>query len=97
MADAVSPEARRRFVRLTAFEAQVDDPSLLVRIKRLVDEVDEMDAGDRATLAAELSNDWGRLFRGCRADTNRARYSIYRRQTSQLQLLHDELDELVNP
>lgn len=97
MAGAASPEARRRFVRLTAYEAQVDEPTLLVRVKRLVSEVDVLPAEDRAELAAELSQDWGRLFRGCHADTNRARYSIYRRSQAQLQALHDELDALVNP
>lgn len=97
MADAPSPEARRRFVRLTAFEASVAEPSLLVQVKRLVAEVDALDAEAQATLAAELSQDWGRLFRGCTADKNRARYSIYRRPSGQLQALHDELDALVNP
>jgi hypothetical protein len=97
MADAPSAEARRRFSRLSAHDASAAAPSLLMQVKRLVDEVDQMDAEDRATLAGELSQDWGRLFRGCRADANRARYSIYRRSPAQLQALHDELDALVNP
>ena len=97
MADAATPELRRKVAGLSAYEAAVADPSLLILVKRLVAEVDEMSAEDRATLAAELSQDWGRLFRGCRADTNRARFSIYRRSSAQLQALHDELDALVNP
>lgn len=96
MADAVSPEARRRFVRLTAFEAQVADPSLLVQVKRLVAQVDAMADVDRETVMDGLSNDWYRMFAGCTADKNRSRYSIYKRPRGQLQALHDELDALVN-
>lgn len=97
MADAPSPEARRRFARLSAHEAAVDEPSLLIQVKRLVSDADELEAEDLANLASELSQDWGRLFRGCEADRNRARYSIYRRSSAQLQALHDELDALLNP
>jgi uncharacterized lipoprotein len=97
MADAPSPEARRRFVRLTAFEAQVAEPTILVEVKRLVAEVDALDIEAQADLAGELSQDWGRLFRGCEADKNRARYSIYKRSSAQLQALQVELDALVNP
>lgn len=97
MADAPTPEQRRRVARLSAFEALVDEPTVLIQVKRLVAEVDTLDREDQLTLAAELSQDWGRLFYGCVADTNRGRYSIYRRTSDQLQALHDELDALVNP
>lgn len=97
MADAPTPEQRRRVASLTASEAAQEEPGLLVQVKLLVAEVDEMPAEDQATLAAELSQDWGRLFRGCRADKNRARYSIYRRSRAQLEALQSELDALVNP
>lgn len=95
MADAASPEQRRRFSRLSAFEAQVASPSLLIQVKRLVADVDALDIEEQADLAGELSQDWGRLFRGCTADKNRARFSIYRRSTGQLQALHDELEALL--
>jgi hypothetical protein len=70
---------------------------VLVQVKRLVAEVDLLDIEAQADLALELSQDWGRLFRGCEADKNRARYSIYRRPRAQLQALQAELDALVNP
>lgn len=97
MADAPTPEQRRRVARLSAHEAAVATPSLLVQVKRLVDEVDALSRAQQLTLAAQLSQDWGRLFYGCVADRNRGRYSIYRRTRAQLQALHDELDGLVNP
>lgn len=97
MADAPTPEQRRRVARLSAYQAGVASPSLLVQVKRLVAQADALDRGDQLTLAAQLSQDWGRLFYGCRADSNRGRYSIYRRTSAQLQALHDELDALLNP
>lgn len=97
MADAPTPEQRRRVARLSAHEAAVATPSLLVQVKRLVDQVDALTRPEQLTLAAQLSQDWGRLFYGCAADQNRGRYSIYRRTRAQLQALHDELDGLVNP
>lgn len=97
MATAASPEQRRRFARLSSHEAAVATPSLLIQVKRLVDQVDAQPRNDQLTLAAQLSQDWGRLFYGCVADRNRGRYSIYRRTRAQLQALHDELDGLVNP
>lgn len=97
MADAPTPEQRRRVARLSAHEAAVAEPSLLVELKRLVAEVDALDRAEQLTLAAELSQDWGRLFYGCVADRNRGRYSIYRRTRAQHQALHDELDALLNP
>lgn len=97
MAQAPTPEQRRRVARLSAHEAAVATPSLLIEVKRLVDQVDALDRNDQLTLAAQLSQDWGRLFYGCVADRNRGRYSIYRRTRAQLQALHDELDGLVNP
>lgn len=95
MADAPTPEQRRRVAGLSAHDAQASDPSLLVQVKRLVAEVDTMDVEEQADVAGELSQDWGRLFRGCEADKNRARYSIYRRSRAQLQALHDELESLL--
>jgi hypothetical protein len=97
MADAPTPEQRRRVARLSAHEAAVATPSLLITVKRLVDEVDALDRAAQLTLAAQLSQDWGRLFYGCVADRNRGRYSIYRRTRAHLQALQDELDALVNP
>lgn len=97
MADAPTPEQRRRVAGLSAHDAQVSDPSLLVQVKRLVAEVDALDVEEQADLAGELSRDWARLFRGCEADKNRARYSIYRRSRAQLTALELELDALVNP
>lgn len=94
---AVSTEQRRKVARLSAHEAAVAVPSLLIETKRLVDEIDQLPREDQLTHAATLSNDWGRLFYGCQADKNAARFAIYRRQRSQIQLLHDELDAIVNP
>jgi hypothetical protein len=97
MADAPTPEQRRRVARLSAHEAAVETPSLLVEVKRLVAEVDALPRVTQLEHAAALSQDWGRLFYGCTADRNRGRYSIYRRARAQLQALHDELDALLNP
>jgi hypothetical protein len=97
MADAPTAEQRRRVARLSAHEAAAATPRLLVQVKRLVDQIDALPRATQLAHAAALSQDWGRLFRGCVADRNRGRYSIYRRTRAQLQALHDELDGLVNP
>lgn len=97
MATAVSTEQRRRGARLSPHEAADLTPSLRTLVKRLVDEIDQMERATQLTHAATLSFDWGRLFYGCQRDRFGARFSIYRRQASQLQLLHDELDAIVNP
>lgn len=97
MAHAPTPEQRRRGARLSAHEAVVATPSLLIQLKRLVAEADALSRATQLTHAAALSQDWGRLFWGCQADRNRGRYSIYRRSRAQLQALHEELDALLNP
>jgi hypothetical protein len=97
MAEAPTPEQRRRVARLSEHEAAVETPTLLIEVKRLVAEVDALDDEEREELVAELGRRWPRLFRGCAADRNRARYSAYRSTRAQLQALHDELDALLNP
>lgn len=97
MADAPTPEQRRRVARLSAHEAAVATPSLLIQVKRLVAEVDALTPQERASIAAALGQDWGRLFRGCRADFNRGRYSIYRRTRAQLEALRTALDAMLSP
>lgn len=104
MADAPTPEQRRRVASLSAAESAMAEPPLVVQVKLLVAEVDAMAAEDRSDLVAafrlrcvELSQDWSRLFQGCKSDMNRARYSIYRRSRAQLEALYTELDALVNP
>ena len=92
MADAPTPEQRRRVARLSAADAAAAEPTLLQQVKRAVAEVDALDAESQATIAAGLSQDWGRLFRGCTADKNRSRYSIYRRTRAQLTALLAELE-----
>lgn len=95
MADAPTPEQRRRVARLSDHEAATDAPSLVVLTKRLVGSVDALPRAAQLALAADLSQDWGRIWWGCEADRNRGRYSIYRRDTDQIQALHDELDGLL--
>lgn len=92
MADAPTPEQRRRVAKLSAADAAADEPTLLQQVKRAVAEVDALPREDQLTFAAGLSQDWGRLFRGCEADRNRARYSIYRRSRAQLEALLAELE-----
>jgi hypothetical protein len=95
MATAPSPEQRRRVANLSAHEAAVATPSLLVQVKRLVAQIDALPRATQLAHAASLSQDWGRLFFGCVADRNRGRYSIYRRTRAHLQALHAELDVFV--
>lgn len=92
MADAPTPEQRRRVARLSAADAAAEEPNLLQQVKLAVAEVDALDAEEQTELVDGLSQDWGRLFRGCTADKNRARYSIYRRARAQLEELLDELE-----
>lgn len=96
VADAPTPEQRRRVATLSAAEAALAEPPLLVQVKLLVNEVDARTAEEQTDIAAQLSQDWGRLFRGCRADRNRARYSIYRRSRAQLGALQAELDAILS-
>lgn len=98
MADAATPELRRKVARLSAHEAAAASPSLLIEVKRLVAEIDALPREDQLTHAATLSADgydWGRLFRGCVADRNRGRFSIYRRSRAHLTALQAALEAIL--